>query len=252
MDIFSIIPIEAAMDSRLSKNHYRVLIALLSFRSKSTNVVWPSRELLSERCGLPITRISEITSSLCQLGWLEKTGKGGFSKSTRYTVTVPNVIKTTVTEPVTVTDLVTVTEPVTSTVTESVTITVTETVTGKEQTIEQTIEQTNNIRAKKAATKPEKPEDVDDQIWNDFMVVRKAKKAPITETAIKHLRKEAEKAGVTLSYAIQECVTRGWQSFKASWFADKKGRTIADEEEAQRRLDEWLGEGGSIEGEVIK
>lgn len=249
MDIFSIIPIEAAIDSRLTKNHYRVLIALLSFRSKSTNVVWPSRELLAERCGLPITRISEITSSLCALGWLEKTGKGGFSKSTRYTVTVPNIIKTTVTEPVTVTKSVTVTGSVTSTVTEPVIITVTESVTGIEETIEQTKEETNNTRTRKPSLNPD---DVDEQLWKDFLVVRKAKRAPITETAIKLLRKEAEKAGITFSYAIQECVTRGWQGFKASWFADKKGKSLAEQEESDRRFREWIGDDGAIEGEVVK
>ena len=125
--VFSIVPIEIALDSRLSKNHIRVLITLLSFRAKNTDTVWPSRAKMAARCGLPESRISQITTSLCDLGWLEKEGKGGFSKSTRYKITVP----TTVTEPVTVTDSVTVTEPVSKTVTEPVT------------RIEQTIEQTN-------------------------------------------------------------------------------------------------------------
>lgn len=96
------------------------------------------------------------------------------------------------------------------------------------------------------------PQDVDPQIWSDFLVVRKAKRAPITETAIKQLRNEAEKAGVTFSYAIQECVARGWQSFKASWFTDKKGKSLAEQEESDRRFREWLGDDGAIEGEVVK
>lgn len=221
MDIFSIIPIEAAMDSRLSKNHYRVLIALLSFRSKSTNVVWPSRELLSERCGLPITRISEITSSLCELGWLEKSGKGGLSRSTRYTITVPNIAAETVTESVTVTTSVTVTEPVTITVTESVTGGVTEPVTGIEQTIEPTIEQTIEQTKKRGRNNHACPSDVDGQIWDDFMVIRKAKRAPITDTAIRMIRSECSKAGYTLNQALQECISRGWQSFKAEWILNK-------------------------------
>lgn len=150
--VFSIIPIEVALDGRLSKTHIRVLIALLSFRGKNTNLVWPSRESLMERCGLPETRISTATTELVSLGWLKKTGKGGFSKATVYEITVPNQSET-VTEPVTVVELVTVTEPVT--VTESVTVTepvtrgvtepVTQTVTEPVTRIEVTNEVTNEV-----------------------------------------------------------------------------------------------------------
>lgn len=126
-DIFAITPIEVIQDQRLKPNHIKVLIALLSFRGKNTNTVWPSREKLSGRCGMPVTRISQTTSELVDLGWLTKTGKGGFSKSTRYQITAPNLV--------TVTNSVTVTKTVTPTVTKTVTgMGVTKTVTGKELT----------------------------------------------------------------------------------------------------------------------
>jgi len=123
-DVFSIVPIEVIQDPRLTKRQIKVLIALLSFRGKNTNTVWPSREKLSDRCNLPVTRISQTTSELVDLGWLIKDGKGGFSKSTRYQITVPNLV--------TVTKSVTVTKTVTPTVTKTVTgMGVTKTVTGK-------------------------------------------------------------------------------------------------------------------------
>jgi predicted transcriptional regulator len=126
-DVFSIVPIEVIQDPRLTKRQIKVLIALLSFRGKNTNTVWPSREKLSQRCNLPVTRISQTTSELVDLGWLTKDGKGGFSKSTRYQITVPNLV--------TVTKSVTVTKTVTPTVTKTVTgMGVTKTVTGKELT----------------------------------------------------------------------------------------------------------------------
>ena len=126
-DIFAITPIEVIQDQRLTKRQIKVLIALLSFRGKNTNTVWPSREKLSQRCNLPVTRISQTTSELVDLGWLTKDGKGGFSKSTRYQITVPNLV--------TVTKSVTVTKTVTPTVTKTVTgMGVTKTVTGKELT----------------------------------------------------------------------------------------------------------------------
>ena len=132
LTIFSIVPIDVLADRRLKLNHFRVLVALLSFRNKATNLTCPSRETLSARCGLPITRISAITADLVAFGWLKKEGKGGYSKATRYEITVPDLSElndTTVTETVTVDDTTTVTETVTLTVTETVTPTVTETVT---------------------------------------------------------------------------------------------------------------------------
>jgi hypothetical protein len=142
------------MDSRLSKMQIRVLITLLSFRAKNTDTVWPKREQISKRCGYEVTVISRVTKQLTSLGWLEKVGKGGFSKSTEYRITVPELVTVDIDE--TVTEPVTVNTPNNSdqtgngdqfgngdqtghsTVTEPVTITVTELVTRKEQTNEQT------------------------------------------------------------------------------------------------------------------
>ncbi len=91
INIFSVVPIDVIQDQRLTKNQLKVLIALLSYRGKNTNLVYPSREKLSERCGIRATTISLITTELSELGWLKKTGKGGFSKATRYTLTVPKL-----------------------------------------------------------------------------------------------------------------------------------------------------------------
>jgi len=123
---FAWIPLEVIQDNRLTKRHIKVLIALYSYLNhKKTDTVRPSREKLSKRCGMPMTRVSEVTGQLVDLGWLVKTGKGGFSKATRYTITVPKIV--------TVTKTVTDTKTVTPTITKTVTgMGVTETVTGKE------------------------------------------------------------------------------------------------------------------------
>lgn len=77
---------------------------------------------------------------------------------------------------------------------------------------------TNNQEPKKRQrTVVQCPSDVDPQIWADYMTFRKAKKAPITQTSLKGIEREAQKAGWTLNQAIQECVNRGWQGFKAAW-----------------------------------
>jgi hypothetical protein len=74
---------------------------------------------------------------------------------------------------------------------------------------------------KKKATSVAPPEGVSDSVWQEFKSLRKAKKAPITQRAIDAITTEANKAGWTLEKALEECVVRGWQAFKADWVATK-------------------------------
>jgi hypothetical protein len=74
---------------------------------------------------------------------------------------------------------------------------------------------------KKKATSVAPPEGVSDSVWREFKSLRKAKKAPITQRAIDAISSEANKAGWTLEKALEECVVRGWQAFKADWVATK-------------------------------
>lgn len=60
--------------------------------------------------------------------------------------------------------------------------------------------------------------EVTDQTFSDFIELRKAKKAPLTIRAIESIRKEAEKAGISLENALIECCARGWVGFKAEWY----------------------------------
>lgn len=60
-------------------------------------------------------------------------------------------------------------------------------------------------------------EGIDQQIVKDFKALRKSKKAAITQTALDGIRREAEKAGLTLEGALKVCCERGWAGFKADW-----------------------------------
>lgn len=62
-----------------------------------------------------------------------------------------------------------------------------------------------------------KPENVTQQTWDDFNAIRKARKAPLTETALVRIQNEADKAGIDLETALQICCVRGWQSFNHTW-----------------------------------
>ena len=55
------------------------------------------------------------------------------------------------------------------------------------------------------------------QLAEDFLKLRKAKSAPITETALKGFQREAAKAGISLSDAITIAIERNWRGFSASW-----------------------------------
>ena len=89
MNVFAIVPVEAALDLRLTAREYRVLIALLSFRNKDTQLAFPTREQIGERCHMAPTRVSATTSSLERKGWLAKQGKGGYGRATTYRIMVP-------------------------------------------------------------------------------------------------------------------------------------------------------------------
>lgn len=115
---------------------------------------------------------------------------------------------------------------------------------------------------------PLKPDGVPDQVWVDFVAMRKQKRAPVTETAIKLLRAEADKAGLSLTEALETCCANGWQGFKADWIlsraaprlpAARHGRQVFTDEDRRKdreRAAQILGfdpHGGDIlEGEVLR
>lgn len=74
-----------------------------------------------------------------------------------------------------------------------------------------------------------KPAEVPDLVWNDFLKLRKTKKAAVTETAIEVLRNEGIKAGMSLDEVLKTCCANGWQGFKADWVRkDKKKFSLAE------------------------
>lgn len=75
---------------------------------------------------------------------------------------------------------------------------------------------------RKRSSNVQKPESVSEQVWNDFTALRTKRRAPITETALKGIQREAEKAGITLEEALSTCCERGWQGFMAEWYRREK------------------------------
>ena len=82
-------------------------------------------------------------------------------------------------------------------------------------------EKNTGASAKRAKPAVSQPEGVSETVWLDFVAMRKAKRAPLTQTALDGIAREAAKAGLTLEKALAECCSRGWQGFKADWMAPK-------------------------------
>ena len=85
-------------------------------------------------------------------------------------------------------------------------------------------------------------------LLSDFMAIRKAKRlGEVTKTAFDGIKREAEKAGLTVEQAVTIAVERGWGSFKASWdWKDKPSKAQKRDEE----LAWFLGETKMIEKDI--
>jgi len=90
------------------------------------------------------------------------------------------------------------------------------------------------VARKRAAIRPD---GVSEKVWDDFMEVRKAKRAPLTDTALNGIVREADKAGLTLQAALEVSCARGWQGFEAAWMKGSKPTdNAAAFAEAKRKL----------------
>jgi hypothetical protein len=55
------------------------------------------------------------------------------------------------------------------------------------------------------------------EVIRDFRALRKTKKAAISPTAIAGIKREADKAGLSLERVMRICCENGWTGFNASW-----------------------------------
>lgn len=63
----------------------------------------------------------------------------------------------------------------------------------------------------------EKPDDVNQQTWDDFLKLRTKKKAPYTFTAMKNMKTQAIHAGKSLEQVLAICCDQGWTGYKPEW-----------------------------------
>jgi uncharacterized protein YdaU (DUF1376 family) len=112
---------------------------------------------------------------------------------------------------------------------------------GRSTDVQPTINQepiTNNQKPKNNTVAP--PDGVTDIVWQDWLTLRKAKKAAVTQTALNGIIKEAGKAGISLQTALETCCARGWTGFKAEWLKEKDaGQKSFAEKEYDFKRKRW-------------
>jgi uncharacterized protein YdaU (DUF1376 family) len=100
----------------------------------------------------------------------------------------------------------------------------------------------NHKPKRESATSVACPPDVSQQIWNDWVALRKSKKAPITQTVLNGAIAEAKILGWPLEKFLAEWCSRGSQGLKAEWIvkpnpADKVRLTVAPSNEPDPALE---------------
>jgi len=205
-------PLEALTDSLLSDPERRVLLALFSYRGKVTELVFPSLDALADRSLIKDkTRVSKITTSLANKGWLTKKKKG-FTGCNQYTMCMPERLTNLDSDAKLVLDtkLDSDTKPnLDSDAKYDV---------GTTDQVQVTHQVTNHINKpikKKSAIALVIPEWLDGELLSDFIDMRKAKKNPMTQKAISLLITKITKAfnaGHDTTLMLENAIVGGWQS----------------------------------------
>lgn len=82
-------------------------------------------------------------------------------------------------------------------------------------------EPSGTVRATKRKSAPAsavaRPDEVSEQVWADWLSLRKAKKAPVTPTVLRNALSEATKAGLPLERFLEIWCLRGSQGLQADW-----------------------------------
>ncbi|MCK4706223.1 MAG: hypothetical protein KAT90_12130 [Gammaproteobacteria bacterium] len=95
----------------------------------------------------------------------------------------------------------------------------------------------------------------DKQIMDDWLIMRKRLKAPVSQTVINRLGKhlyEAVNAGYSINDCMGEAVTRNWKGFKLEWMqnsASQNNNSSQKDENAAFRESLNGGDSSSIDGE---
>lgn len=87
----------------------------------------------------------------------------------------------------------------------------------REPSVEPSQEPSGKRKRAPAVADLARPDDVTEQVWQDWCALRKAKRATVSETVVAGARDEAALAGLTLDRFLAVWCMRGSQGLQASW-----------------------------------
>ena len=85
-----------------------------------------------------------------------------------------------------------------------------------------------------------RPDFVDENVWNDYLLLRQGHKKPLTATALKGLIAQADKAGWTLQQALEMCCMKGWLGFNADWVKSQPQKFESTRDAERRKVIEQV------------
>lgn len=127
----------------------------------------------------------------------------------------------------------------------------------REEEVETDIRDREEKKVRVARAFP-RPDDVDQAVWDDWVQLRKNKRATVSQTVVDGARLEANKAGMTLNAFLREWVMRGSQGLKAEWLVGKAPQKTEHQKRQDATTRAIFGENPflstikTIEGEVIR
>lgn len=104
------------------------------------------------------------------------------------------------------------------------------------------------IKKKESANAPPRPDDVGEQVWCDWLQLRKGKRATVSQTVLAEARIEAGKAGLTLDRFLAVWCARGSQGLMAEWLKpNEKSNVTTAKNENWTATPEWVTSAGFVD-----
>lgn len=228
-----------AVRQKLGSTQKLVLIMLAERHNKDTGQCNPSLELLADDCGLSRRSVIDQIAKLQEVGYLtvRHRAKDSVKLPSQYVLHlhfgVPEKAQIVTNDPFllpekVVNDVHHGSEAAALPQCSTFTTVVNDVHQGSERAahkpviepvIEPVKEKKKKAAAKATASRSEidRPFDVSEQTWSDWLQLRNAKRAVVTNTVLAGARDEAAKAGMTLETFLQVWCVRGSQGLMADW-----------------------------------
>lgn len=224
-----------ALEAPVSGTQKVLLIGVASHADRYGDNAWPSIETLARYAYVDARSVQRAIGELVKAGFLYRDVNGGGSRQTashmRPNLYRLNMAKTHAAHPMTPASPpdAGVTPPPDTSVTTPLTPAspLPLTPASPEPSIEPSLNHPLNTSARKRAAPIAKPDDVDEQTWNDWLQLRKDKKASVTVTVLKSAITEAAKANIPLERFLQIWCSRGSQGLEASWLTSNERRATS-------------------------